>query len=89
MDRTRKLNPHALVALLAMAFVVAAIWAATAMAAGGSPSSTSGPTGSRPAAEFVQEEESETPSRADCPEGGGGSGSDSESGSSDSSSTDF
>ena len=89
MDRTRKLNPQALVVLVAMAFMVAAIWAATAMAAGGSPSPSSDSSSGQPAAELVQEGDGTTPSAEDCPEGGGGSGGDSESGSSDSGSTDF
>ena len=87
--RTRKLNPQAFLAVLAMAFVVAAIWAATAMATGGSPSSSSDSSSGQPAAELVQEGDGPTPSAEDCPERGGGSGGDSESGSSDSGSTDF
>ena len=85
MDRTRKLNPRAFLALMAMAFVVAAIWAATATAAGGSPSSSSDSSSGQPAAELVQEGDGTTPSAEDCPEGGG----DSDSGSNDSDSTDF
>jgi hypothetical protein len=89
MDRTRKLNPQAFLALMAMAFVVAAIWAATAMATGGSPSSSSDSSSGQPAVELVQEGDGTTPSAEDCPEGGGGSGGDSDSGSNDSDSTDF
>jgi hypothetical protein len=83
MDGTRKLNPQALLALLAMAFVVAAIWAATALA-GGASSSSSDSAGGQPAAEFVQsDEDGETPSATDCPDKGSGSDS------SEPSSTDF
>ena len=90
MERARKSNPQVLLALLAMAFVIAAIWAATALAAGGSPSASSDSGGSQPAAEFAQEDDA-APAERDCPEGedGSGDGSDNSSSSSGSSSTDF
>ena len=92
MERARKSNPQVLLALLAMAFVIAAIWAATALAAGGSPSASSDSGSSQPAAEFVQEDDA-APAERDCPEGedgsGSGDGSDNSSSSSGSSSTDF
>ncbi len=89
MERARKTNPQVLLVLLAMAFVVAAIWAATALAAGDSPSASSDSGSGRPAAELVQDDAA--PPGEDCPEGqddsGGGSGD--SSGSTGSSSTDF
>ena len=90
MERARKSNPQVLLALLAMAFVIAAIWAATALAAGGSPSASSDSGSSQPAAEFVQEDDP-APAERDCPEGedGSGDGSDNSSSPSGSSSTDF
>jgi hypothetical protein len=89
MERARKTKPQPLLVLLATAFVVAAIWAATALAAGDAPSSSGESSGGQPAAELVQDDAA--PSGEDCPEGqddsGGGSGD--SSGSTGSSSTDF
>ena len=84
MERAHKSNPSALLVLLATAFVVAAVWAATALAGGDSSSASTDP-GSRPAVEFVQVEEDAAP-REDCREEDGSGGSEDSSGSS---STDF
>jgi len=93
MERARKHNPQMLLILLASAFAVAAIWAATALAAGGSPAAASDPSGSQATVEFVQAENDAAPppSGDDCPDraDGSGSGSGGSSGSSGSDSTDF
>jgi hypothetical protein len=88
MERARKSNPQALLTLLALAFAIAAIWAATALANGGSSSASGDPGGSRPTAEFVQSQDDPAPSGEDCPEhqNGGSGGS---SGSAGTSSSDF
>ena len=88
MERARRNNPHMLLVLLATGFVVAAIWAATALAAGDSSSASGDPGSSQPAVSFVQEQDDAAPADEDCPEGEDGSGGGS-SGSSGSSSTDF
>ena len=84
MERARRNNPHVLLVLLAMAFAIAAIWAATALAAGDSSSASGDPGSSQPAVSFVQEQDDAAPADEHCPEDEGGSG-----GSSGSSSTDF
>ena len=89
MERARKTNPPLLLVLLATAFAVAAIWAATALAAGDAPSASGDSSGGQPAAEIVQDDTA--PPGENCPEGqdGSGGGSGDSSGSTGSSSTDF
>jgi hypothetical protein len=87
MERARTSNPQTLLTLLALAFAIAAIWAATALADGGSSSASSDPGSSRPAADFVQSQDDPAPSGDDCPERDGGSGG--SSGSDGTSSSDF
>jgi hypothetical protein len=88
MERARTSNPQTLLTLLALAFAIAAIWAATALANGGSSSASSDPGSSRPAADFVQSQDDPAPSGDDCPEHQNG-GSGGTSGSDGSSSSDF
>ena len=80
MEETRRLNLRPLVAILAVTLVAAAIWAATALAAGGSSSGSSGSgsgsaTTEGPAAAQIQEEERDAPAGRDCPEEDSGPGS--------------
>ena len=92
MERAHKRNPQALLTLLALAFAVAAIWAATALANGGSSSASNDPGSSQPAAELVQSQDEPAPSGDDCPEdqeGGSGGGSGGSSGIDGTSSSDF
>ena len=79
MEKTApRFDPRAVLAVLGLALVVAAVWATTALAAGGSPAATAGtgwggdPSGSV----FVQDsnESGAAPSRDDCPEGDGSGG---------------
>jgi len=75
-----RLDPRAALAAVGLVFVVAVIWAATALASGGSsgtPELASGSTGdSPPASVFVQSSDDPAPSADDCPErDGGGRGS--------------
>jgi hypothetical protein len=91
MERARK-NPQTLLTVLALAFAVAAIWAATALANGGSSSASSDPGSSQPADEFVQSQDDPAPSGDDCPDhqdGGSGGGSGGSSGTDGTSSSDF
>ena len=91
MERARKSNPQPLLTLAALAFAIAAIWAATALANGGSSSASNDPGSSQPAADFVQSQDDPAPS-GDCPgheNGNSGGGSGGSSGSDESSSTDF
>ena len=76
MERTRKHNPQMLLILLASAFAVAAIWAATALAAGGSPAASGDSGSSQATVEFVQAENDAAPppSGDDCPDRADGSG---------------
>ena len=85
MERARRTNPPLLLVLLATAFAIAAIWAATALAAGDAPSAAGDSSGGQPAAELVQDDTAGP--GEDCPEGQDGSGD--SSGSTGSSSTDF
>ena len=85
MERAQK-APHVLVVLLAGAFVVAAIWAATALAGGGGASASGNSNVNVPAIDFVQSAPDDTaPSADNCPDrqddgsGGGGSGGSSDS----------
>jgi hypothetical protein len=79
---TARLAPRPVLAIVGLAFVVAAIWAATALAGGGSspasPAATTGGWGGAVPPAFVQSEtEPEpgaAPSREDCPERGGAGG---------------
>ena len=71
-----RLDPRAVLAVVGLVFVVAVIWAATALAAGGTsgaPELASGTGGSTPSSVFVQSSDDAAPSRDDCPERGGGS----------------
>jgi len=75
-----KLGPRSVLVALGVAFVVAAIWAAAALASGGSSNASQGastPSGGGPQAGFVQSSDGygAAPSRDDCP-GHGGSGGD-------------
>ena len=75
---TSRFDPRAALALLGLAFVVAAIWAATAFASDGSSGTplTSGSPGSGSQSTFVQGSNGNAaaPSRDDCPEDGGSGG---------------
>jgi hypothetical protein len=62
-----------------MAFVAAAIWAATALAGGSQPASGDAGTGNAPASGLVQNEGdggTQPPSSDDCPDRGGSRGDD-------------
>jgi hypothetical protein len=76
MDETRRLDLRPLVAVLAVAFVAATIWAAVALAAGGSsPAPSSGSSGDDSPGQFIQtQDDSEAPPEDDCPDRDGGSG---------------
>ena len=81
MERTTasRFDPRTALALLALVFVVAAVWAATALASGrasGTPELAAGPSGNTPQSPFVQDSNGNgaAPSRDDCPEGGGAGG---------------
>ena len=63
----RHLNPRTFLGVLALVFVVVAIWAATALSAGGS--STTDPAAPMPAASSI------ATAPDDCPEDGGSGGS--------------
>ena len=72
-----KFDPRAVLAIVGLVFVVAAIWAATALAAGGSsgtPEWASGSSGDGSQSVFVQDSNGAAPSRDDCPERGGSGG---------------
>ena len=90
MERARKSNPQMLL-IVALAFAVAAIWAATALANGGSSTASNDPGSSPPSSEFVQSQDDPAPSGDDCPDhdGGSGGGSGGSSGSDGTSSSDF
>ena len=82
MERTTasRFDPRTALALLGLVFVIAAVWAATALASGGSsgtPALASGPSGDGSQSTFVQDSNGNgaAPSRDDCP-GHGGSGGD-------------
>ena len=79
MERTTasRFDPRTALVLLGLVFVVAAAWAATALASGGSsPQFASGSSGDGPPATFVQDSNGNgaAPSRDDCPEDGGSGG---------------
>ena len=70
-----RLDPRAVLAAVGPVFVVAVIWAATALASGGTsgaPELASGTGGSTPSSVFVQSSDDPAPSADDCPERGGG-----------------
>ena len=78
MNEARRLD---LRVVLAVVFLVAAIWAATSLARGPQQSSGDSGAGSSPVAVFVQDEgdggtqdDGTAPSGDNCPERGGGSG---------------
>jgi hypothetical protein len=81
MERTTasRVGPRAALALLGLVFVVAAVWAATALASGGSsatPEWASGSSGNTPQSPFAQDSNGNgaAPSRDDCPDHGGSGG---------------
>lgn len=75
MDETRKLDLRPFVAVLAVAFVAATIWAAVALAAGGSSSPSSSNSVNDSPGQFIQaQDDSEAPPADDCPDRDGGSG---------------
>jgi hypothetical protein len=81
MESTRKLDARLVLTVLAVAFAVGALWAATALAGGSSSSGSTEPSTS-PTASFIQQEE-ETPEEddplplpGDCPERGEDGGGD-------------
>jgi hypothetical protein len=77
MDETRKLDLRPFVVVLAVAFVAATIWAAVALAAGGSSSPSSSNSVNDSPGQFIQaQDDSEAPPADDCPDQGGGSGDD-------------
>jgi hypothetical protein len=76
---TSRFDPRAALALLGLVFVVAAVWAASALASGGSsgtPDWASGSSGNTPESPFVQDSNGNgaAPSRDDCPDHGGSGG---------------
>ena len=81
MERTTasRFDPRTALALLGLVFVVAAVWAASALASGGSsgtPEWASGSSGSTPQSPFAQDSNGNgvAPSRDDCPDHGGSGG---------------
>jgi hypothetical protein len=80
MERTTasRVGPRATLALLGLV-LVAAVWAATALASGGSsatPEWASGSSGNTPQSPFAQDSSGNgaAPSRDDCPDHGGSGG---------------
>jgi hypothetical protein len=80
MERTTasRVGPRAALALLGLV-LVAAVWAATALASGGSsatPERASGSSGNTPQSPFAQDSSGNgaAPSRDDCPDHGGSGG---------------
>ena len=74
MERARALDLRPLLALLALGLVVTAVWAATALATGGSSDSEpSGGSGSGQPS-LVQDDGGGGTDREDCPERDGGAG---------------
>ena len=81
MERTTasRFDPRAALGILGLVFVVAAVWAATALASGGTSGTqelSSGSFGDGSQSTFVQDSNGNgaAPSRDDCPEGGGAGG---------------
>ena len=85
-EKARQFNPRPLLIAFAVIFAAASIWAATALASGGSTPSSEPAVTNDPVAAFVQENNGNAATPADCPNDGNGSGS-SSGGSSDSSGT--
>ena len=74
---TSRFDPRAALAILGLVFVVAAVWAATALASGGTSGTqelSSGSSGDGSQSTFVQDSNGAAPSRDDCPEDGGSGG---------------
>jgi hypothetical protein len=81
MERTTasRFDPRVVLAILGLAFVVAALWAATALASGGTsgtPELSAGASGDGSQSTFVQDSNGNgaAPSRDDCPDDGGSGG---------------
>jgi hypothetical protein len=76
MERTTasRFDPRAVLALVGLAFVVATVWAAAALASGGSDQVSGSAGGSQ--SMFVQDSNGNgaAPSRDDCPDHGGSGG---------------
>jgi hypothetical protein len=66
-DTRRSLGPRAVLGVVALVLVTAVVWAASALAGGGSSANEPG-TSDSPAAANVQNE-SQTPDHRDCPNG--------------------
>ena len=74
---TSRFDPRAALAILGLVFVVAAVWAATALASGGTSGTqelSSGSSGDGSQSTFVQDSNEAAPSRDDCPDDGGSGG---------------
>jgi hypothetical protein len=80
MERTTasRFGPRAVLAVVGLTFAVAAVWAAAALATGGSSGTPDWTSSSAGGSVFVQDSNGDgaAPSRDDCPEHGGGSGGD-------------
>ena len=81
MERTTasRFDPRAALAILGLVFVVAAVWAATALASGGTSGTqelSSGSFGDGSQSTFVQDSNGNgaAPSQDDCPDHGGSGG---------------
>lgn len=74
MDETRRLDLRPFVAALAVAFVAATIWAAVALATGGSSSPSSGNSANDSPDQFIQAQDDSQAPGDDCPDRDGGSG---------------
>jgi hypothetical protein len=81
-EKAREFNPRPLLIALAAIFAAASIWAATALAAGGSSPSSEPAAGNGPFAVDFQQDNGDAAAPGNCPNDGNGSG-----GSSDSSGT--
>ena len=73
MDETRRLDLRPFVAVLAIAVVASTVWAAVALAAGGSSSPSSG-TANDPGSYIQAQDDSQASPPDNCPDQGGGSG---------------
>jgi hypothetical protein len=75
MDEARKLDLRPFLTVLAIAAVAATVWAAVALAAGGSSSPPSSGTANDGSPSFIQSQDNQAPPADDnCPDGEGGSG---------------
>jgi hypothetical protein len=90
-EKAREFNPRPLLIALAAIFAAASIWAATALAAGGSSPSSEPAASNGPFAVDVQQDNGDAAAPGNCPNDGNGSGGSSggSSDSSGSSSSDF